>query len=271
MSSTNSPVYSPPLTTHTHTVVFLHGRGDNALDFARSLNYSRDSQNRTLADAFPTFRWVFPRAKLSKSVALPGGAEVSQWFDICNASNFAEREELQAEGLRDSVPHIREIIAGEAEMLGGRYDHVILAGISQGAATSVQTLLNLKLPNGQERLGSFLGFSCRMPFPGRSLGDTRAILGLSDVPEGDDVLRYTPILLEHCVDDGTVPIALGRELRDALRRFGSEVDWKEYPDGGHWFKSPEGMDDVVRFLGALGFPGSSDAQDTRAGNTMDLS
>ncbi|KAF6814733.1 phospholipase carboxylesterase [Colletotrichum sojae] len=271
MSSTNSPVYSPPFTTHTHTVVFLHGRGDNALDFARSLNYSRDSHNRTIADAFPTFRWVFPRAKLSKSVALPGGAEVSQWFDICNASNFSEREELQADGLRESVTNIREIIVREAEMLGGRYDHVILAGISQGAATSVHTLLNLKLPDDQKNLGAFLGFSCRMPFPGGSLGDTRAILGLSDVPEGDSVLRDTPVLLEHCVDDGTVPIALGRELRDTLRRFGSEVEWKEYPDGGHWFNSPGGIDDVVRFLCDLGFPGSSEVQDTDAGSAMDLS
>ncbi|KAF6809466.1 phospholipase carboxylesterase [Colletotrichum plurivorum] len=194
MSSINSPVYSPPLPTHTHTVIVLHGRGDSELDFARSIKYSKDSHNRTLADAFPTFRW---------------GAEFWQWFDIQNACNFSKREELQAEGLRESVTTIRGIIVREAEMLGGRYNRVILAGISRGAATIVHMLLNLKLPDGQNKFGAFLGFSCRMPFAGWSLRDTRVFLRLSDVPEGHSVLRDTPILLEHCVDDGTVPIALG--------------------------------------------------------------
>jgi predicted esterase len=44
-----------PAHSHTHTVVFLHGRGDNAQNFAATLGHWRDSQNRTLADAFPTF------------------------------------------------------------------------------------------------------------------------------------------------------------------------------------------------------------------------
>ncbi|KAK1624093.1 Phospholipase/Carboxylesterase family protein [Colletotrichum phormii] len=240
------PIFHQPSTTHTHTVVFLHGRGDNAKNFMQSLNYSRDSQNRTLADAFPSFRWVFPQAKLGKSVAL--GDKVSQWFDIWNVSNFADREEHQAEGLRDSVVEIREILAAEAQLLGGKWSRIILAGISQGAATGVHTMLNLRLPPGQSGLGAFVGFSCRMPFPGRSLADTRAILGLGDVPERCALLEHTPILLEHCVDDPLVLVANGRVLRDTLRRFGAQVEWKEYQEGGHWFNSPTGMDDVVRFL-----------------------
>ncbi|KAK1676461.1 Phospholipase/Carboxylesterase family protein [Colletotrichum godetiae] len=240
------PIFHQPSTTHTHTVVFLHGRGDNAEIFMQSLNYSRDSQNRTLADAFPSFRWVFPQAKLGKSVAF--GDKVSQWFDIWNVSNFADREELQAEGLRDSVVEIREILAAEAQLLGDKWSRIILAGISQGAATGVHTLLNLRLPPGQSGLGAFVGFSCRMPFPGRSLADTRAILRLGHVAEGCVLLEHTPILLEHCVDDPLVLIANGRVLRDTLRRFGAQVEWKEYQEGGHWFNSPTGMDDAVRFL-----------------------
>lgn len=130
----------------------------------------------------------------------------------------------------------------------------MLAGISQGAATSVHTLLNLSVPptvDGHEvprRLGAFLGFSCRMPFPGRSLAETRKVLDLEGIPDTDEVLRNTPVLLEHCVDDPLVLVEKGRDLRDTLRGFGTQVAWKEYPNGGHWFNSPAGVDDAVEFL-----------------------
>ena len=45
-----------PSAPHTHTVVFLHGRGDNGGNFTASLAHSRDSRNRNLVDAFPSFR-----------------------------------------------------------------------------------------------------------------------------------------------------------------------------------------------------------------------
>jgi predicted esterase len=121
-------------------------------------------------------------------------------------------------------------------------------GISQGAATAVHTLINLDLAPGVG-LAAFVGFSCRMPFPGRSLADTRAVLTMLDrVPGHATVLEKTPMLLEHCANDPLVLVANGRVLRDTLRGFGAQVEWKEYPNGGHWFHSPDGMDDVVAFL-----------------------
>lgn len=244
--------------THTHTVIFLHGRGDNARNFASSLAWSPDSQGRVLPEIFPSFRWVFPQAKMIKRAAWPQDVW-SQWFDVFNTDNFQDREELQAEGLRNSVAGMQKILAKEAANLDGRWDRIILAGISQGAATSVHTLFNLNLkdvePQASEDvqnrslgLGAFLGFSCRLPFPGRSLAETRRVLDLPDVPDHDDVLRNTPILLEHCIDDPLVKIDQGRNLRDSLTTLGAQVTWKEYPDGGHWFNAPAGIDDVVEFL-----------------------
>ncbi|TVY35183.1 Acyl-protein thioesterase [Lachnellula occidentalis] len=243
----------PPSAPHTHTVVFLHGRGDTAKKFASSLQYSTDSQNRTLPEIFPSFRWVFPQAEIRQCTTNPGD-KISQWFDIWNVSNFSDHEELQATGLKESVSYISRILASEATVLGGQWDRLVLAGISQGAATSVHTLLNLSLPplvDGQQvsrRLGAFLGFSCRMPFPGRSLLETRKVLALEGVTDDDEVLRNTPVLLEHCVDDPLVLVENGRVLRDTLRGFGAQVTWKRYPDGGHWFNSPVGIDDAVEFL-----------------------
>lgn len=201
---------------------------------------------------------MFPQAKLIQRASWPHD-EWSQWFDVWNTDDFLEREELQAEGLKRSVAGIRKILSNEAAILEGRWDRIILAGISQGAATSVHTLfnLNLDLPGAEQDgneldrprgLAAFLGFSCRLPFPDRSLADTRKVLGLEDVPEHDEVLRNTPILLEHCVNDPLVPLTKGEHLRDSLRVLGAQVTWKQYSDGGHWFNSPAGIDDVVNFV-----------------------
>ncbi len=240
-------ITAAPSAPHTHTVVFLHGRGDTARHFAATLGLSVDSRGRSLPEALPSFRWVFPQAPMRKCANAP--PTWPQWYDVWDVNNFANHEELQAVGLREVVPAIRRILASEAGLLGGRWDRLVLAGISMGGATSVHTLFNLDVPIAAGgRLGAFLGFSCRCPFAGRSLAEMRNILGLEDVPADDVVLRSTPVLLEHCTDDPLVLVQSGRELRDTLRGFGVNVKWKEYPDGGHWFKSPTGMDDVVDFL-----------------------
>lgn len=242
-------VVPPSTEPHTHTVVFLHGRGDNANNFRKALGYWRDSRGRTLADVFPSFRWVIPQAPMRRCASSPD--TVPQWFDVWNVRDFAEREELQAVGLREVIPTIRHILADEAALLGGHWDHVVLAGISMGAATSVHTLFNLTIPAaGGGRLAAFMGFSCRCPFAGRTLVEMRQVLRLKpeDTPNGTDALYHTPMLLEHCIDDPLVLVQLGRNLRDTLRGFGAQVEWKEYPSGGHWFNSPMGMDDAVEFL-----------------------
>lgn len=158
---------------------------------------------------------------------------------------------LQQPGLRESVERVRGLVAEEAAKLGGRWDKIVLMGISQGGATSVHTLLNLVFPPGYagpKKLGALVGISCRMPFAGQSLQDTRKVLGLEGVHEGNEVLKNTPILLEHCMDDRTVLFASGQQLRDTLREFGADLEWREYPEGGHWFKSPEGLLDLMAFL-----------------------
>ncbi|KAH8168247.1 phospholipase/Carboxylesterase domain-containing protein [Sarocladium implicatum] len=118
-----------------------------------------------------------------------------------------------------------------------------------GAATSAHVLFNLDAP----KLGAFIGFSCRCPFVGRSLEEMRKVLSLESPPAHDQVLRKTPILLEHCVDDPLVKIENGRLMAETLRGCGANVFTREYAQGGHWFNSPAGMDDVVAFLSqALG-------------------
>lgn len=156
-------------------------------------------------------------------------------------------------GLGESVASIRTIVEREVSLLDGRWDHLILAGISQGGAVAMHTLLNLNPAAGSSseprpRLGGVMGFSCRFPFPGRTLAETREIVGLENVPEDNWLVENTPVLIEHCTNDPLVKVDTGRQVRDTLRRFGASVTWQEYPMGGHWLKSPDGIDDAVLWL-----------------------
>lgn len=242
----------PPSAGHTHTVVFLHDRGDNARNCSASLAYyTQNSRGRSLPEAFSSFRWVFPEVSMYKCASPPH--PMFEWFDTWSVLDMTYREYLQAEGLKEVVPPIRKILADEAVVLGGRWDRLILAGISMGATAGAHTLLNLDVPSeGGGRLGALVGFSGRCPFTGRNLADVRKVLrkvlDLQGVPEHDNVIRNTPVLLQHCIDDPIILIQNGRKLRDILVQCGAQVDWKEYPIGGHWFNSPEGMDDAVEFL-----------------------
>ncbi|KAK4125663.1 alpha/beta-hydrolase [Parathielavia appendiculata] len=242
---------------HTHTVIFLHGRGDNTRSFTRALHNWRHSRTgQTLFDTFPTFRWVFPQAPLRPVASTADHFHqkvMHQWFDVWTARDFSLREDVQVEGLREMVPVVRTMLAREAGKLGGRWDRVVLAWISMGAATGVHTLFNLDVSPGENGggLAAFMGFCGRCPFMGRSLAEMRAVLALGEgvPPAGENgVVRRTPVMLQHNVDDPLVLIERGRGLRDTLTGFGAQVEWREYATGGHWFQEPEGIDDAVEFL-----------------------
>ncbi|KAK3681148.1 hypothetical protein B0T22DRAFT_540446 [Podospora appendiculata] len=156
-----------PSAEHTHTIIFLHGRDMGRLKRAQPLQ------------AVPVREMGLPWCK----------------------KRYSDHEELQAKGLRESVVNIRNIIKPEARILGGRWGRVILAVIGQGGATSVHTLLNLAVSSDSpRRLGALMAFCCRMPFPGRTLAETRAAVGLVDtdeMPADDEIIRNTPVLLQH--------------------------------------------------------------------------
>ncbi|KAI1399749.1 alpha/beta-hydrolase [Hypoxylon fuscum] len=266
---------------HTHTVIFLHGRGDTSANIADVfLTFLRTSHGVSLIDTFPSVRWVFPQAE--DRLASKYNEVWPQWFDVWNILDMTDCEELQAPGLRESVASIRRIVRREAERVGG-LDRIVLAGISQGGATAAHALFHLgaavesdakKLehrvidieasppPKSPTRLAALMGFSSWLPFPGGSLEETREVLGLEGEEEeeessqqsSDEVVHNTPVFLSHCADDPLVFVEYGLQLRDGLREFGMNVTWKEYPEGGHWINAPQGVDDVVEFLKGQGIP-----------------
>ncbi len=278
-----------PLSTHTHTVILLHGRDSNGPEFAQELFQGEFSAEKTLPQYFPGFKWIFPSAHRSYSTVFQ--EDLVEWFDIYSLTDPSEQEELQIGGLRDSVTVIHGLIADEVKTLGPSHcDRIILGGISQGCATAMTTLLT-----GPCGIGAFIGFAGWLPLMGcvkeasskaanyhsEARGRTckyftanlRLSLGLeerspqasSSVP--DDPKNFgrdhphPPIFLGHTADDEIVDIALGTQMRDTLTETGlHDIVWKRYETGGHWLPEPEAFNDLVAFLTQIigGDDGSTD-------------
>ncbi|KIW70622.1 hypothetical protein PV04_02875 [Phialophora macrospora] len=273
-----------PAANHTHTAIFLHGRGDNGPDFAEELFASTISDGRgviaseapapapapaptsTLRTRFPSWRWVFPSAPARWSTVFE--EEFPAWFEAHSLSDITLREDLQMEGIRESVAEIIGILDDEVRRLGGNAQNVILGGISQGGAAALWALLSLLDPRraGAEpipRLGAFVGASCWLPFasavgtylpgvgvdgpsndsrPGSNATDSITDGGSQDfvrsMLEGarisiashgrDYPLLTTPVFLGHGTDDAYVDVSLGRQTKVVLSGIGFDVTWKEY-------------------------------------------
>ncbi|KAF1851097.1 alpha/beta-hydrolase [Cucurbitaria berberidis CBS 394.84] len=223
----------PPTAPHTYTIIFLHGRGSDATTFCNEIFESQDSSNRFFTDMFPSVKWVFPCAK--KRWAKTEEEEMHQWFDMSSVQRPQEEVVEQKMGLWESVSQVLEVLRAEKELVRGS-ENVILAGISQGCATAIFSLLT-----SDARVGGFFGLCGWLPLaeemeqimrvPGRSI----------------DVLAM-PVLLQHCRDDGVVPVQNGEDLVERLRSMGMQVKWESFENGGHWLNEPRGMDGIVRFI-----------------------
>jgi predicted esterase len=266
---------------HTHTLILLHGRGSTADEFAEDLLESRltlkhgngsDDAHQTLQKCLPTWRLVFPSSKDLYSDTFK--EEFPQWFDTASTTDTASRPELQIPGLRDAVKHTAEIVNSEVALLEGKYENVVLGGISMGCATAIWTLLSLN-----KQLGGFVGASGWLPFASeitkcfREVGHVPAPKDTGEDMTTDDGRAFvedmmastkcalqkedqrsllgTSVFLGHGTDDQVIDVELGKQARDSLEQVGFRVDWKEYEGAeqdGHWLKEPEEVDDIVRFL-----------------------
>ncbi|KAF2173590.1 hypothetical protein M409DRAFT_48547 [Zasmidium cellare ATCC 36951] len=218
----------PPTSTHTHTIILLHGRDSTAKEFAAEFLESQASDGRHLQDIFPGVRWVFPTAPLVPSKRF--GCEMSQWFDMWSTEDVHEREGEQ--DLEGAIARVQEVVAREARAV--RSGNVVVGGISQGCAVGIHALLGLEMG-----VGGFVGLCGWLPQPD----------SLGSVVKAEAV--KTPVFLGHCEDDEVIGVRFGEELRDCLRNVGMVVEWELYEDGGHWLNEPKGVDDLVVFLNSV--------------------
>ncbi|KAI1492275.1 Alpha/Beta hydrolase protein [Biscogniauxia mediterranea] len=248
-----STVSLPPHNSHTHTVIFLHGRGAGAHEFGIGLLESTDARGRSLQHIFPSVRWVFPEAETTWAVRL--GNEVSQWFDIWSPINPDERRELQVDGMRESTGKLIRLIQREACRVGLR--NIVLAGHSQGCTLAVHALLNYPAPTPgtdevADRMCALVGLSSWMSLGTGSPQGSREALSLGGAPPSNTIYLKTPVFLSHSADDNVIPIEQGRRLRDVLKLYGMNVTWKEYERGAHWIHGSRTVEDVIDFLKSQG-------------------
>ena len=103
-------------------------------------------------------------------------------------------------------------------------------GISQGSATTKHALIHTDSP-----LAGFIGLCSWLP---KHAGNSELTRGASK----------TPVYLSHSLDDETISMEYGPELRDMLIAMGMQVEWDELKDGRHWINGPKGMDNTATLL-----------------------
>ncbi|KLJ06197.1 hypothetical protein EMPG_10378 [Blastomyces silverae] len=83
----------------------------------------------------------------------------------------------------------------------------------------------------------------------QAINHIRDILDLPALPAPGAQHCQSPVFLGHGSMDEKVPVKLGRSMVDFLRnRLDVDVTWKVYEGFGHWYKVPDEIDDIVKFL-----------------------
>lgn len=276
----------PPQGPHTHTFVLLHGRGSNGPEFCDELFQSVTSQMKNLPDSLPNFRWVFPSSGIRYSTAFD--EHEPAWFDIYSLENPNDRQDLQVDGLRESVLAILSVLNEEIKLVDGDSSRVFLGGISQGMATSLFTFLCA--PGRINRpLGGILGFCGWLPFAQQAedllrrqqaqellrkyqinhrLSEPSGLDKRGEMSKlfletiaGADVHQITadthfsvlstPVFISHGIDDTLVSLRVGRQASRILQQIDVPTQWRVFTGavaGGHWIKEPEGFDNIVQFV-----------------------
>lgn len=274
----------PPSKPHSHTVIFLHENKNFAHSAVDRMHEATDGDWQSIIQNYASTRWVFPQAPTGEPL-IPSLQSIStgiqhaalrgepNWWDNDNPQgqdpDTARRESDLLPGLRERIKELEKVITNEVNLLGGRWERVILAGIGHGAGMAMATIISLGIPSEEylantntssekkktpQPLGGFVGISCEMPLQETPSAARRLLFpdsdALPDREKSNDVWRKTPVLLQYFVNGGQEYLDKGRALRDMLVANGVEdVCWREYEDGRMFMNSPRGVEDVKEFFG----------------------
>ena len=184
----------------TAAVIWMHGLGANGNDFA--------SLAPELAlDGCQPIRFVFPHAP-SMPVTFNGGYIMPAWFDVMGLNRLAQQDEA---GIRNSERSIVALIENEVAR-GIPYEHIVLAGFSQGCAMALHTGLRLS-----HKLAGIIALSGWLPLADRFVAERHA------------ANAQTPVFMAHGTQDPMVVLTRGEESRNTLAALGQPVQWHTYP------------------------------------------
>ena len=219
MSFKQDAVIIEPQSTHTASVIWLHGLGADGHDFEPLI------PELHLVNEIGV-RVVLPHAP-PRPVTINGGMVMRAWYDVLS-TEFGNAED--GSGIRQSEQELLALIAREVAN-GIAAERIVLAGFSQGGAMALHTGLRYPQP-----FAGILALSCYLP------------LAESLPREGSGPGLGVPIMMAHGESDPLIPLPLAERSRDRLRALGCLVDWRTYPmphavypqeirDIRHWLES----------------------------------
>jgi phospholipase/carboxylesterase len=182
------------------SIIVLHGLGADGNDF---VPVAQELKLNPVGEV----RYIFPHAPVMP-VTINGGMSMRAWYDILG-TDLVRREDER--GLRASQAMVEALIDRERER-GIEPRRIVLMGFSQGCAMTLMAGLRY----GQ-RLAGLVGLSGYLPLAAVTEAERHAT--------NHDV----PIFLAHGSADQVIPIARATASRDALKAFGHDVEWHEYP------------------------------------------
>jgi len=193
------PIEVEPISSHDASVIWMHGLGASAHDFA--------DMPRIISR--PGTRWVFPNAPI-RPVTLNNGWKMPSWFDIRYLAGESDGERECPIEAQESADIISQLIEAEHSR-GVPYNRIVLIGFSQGGAMSLYT-------------------GCRFP---QQIAGMVCLSGYLIFPEihmdsSSPANRDTPILVCHGVRDDMVPFSAGQRSVEFLLKNGWKVDFEQY-------------------------------------------
>mgnify|MGYP002883331955 CR=1 FL=1 len=195
-----TPIVVEPKEDHDASIIWMHGLGASAHDFA--------DMPRLMSR--PGTRWIFPNAPV-RPVTLNNGWRMPSWFDIRYLAGESDGERECPIEAEESSQMINDLIE-EEHSRGVPYERIILVGFSQGGAMSLYT--GCRFP---ERIAGMVCLSGYLVFPE---------VHMSSVSEAN---RSTPILVCHGIRDDMVPFLSGQKTVEFLRENGWSVEFESYP------------------------------------------
>ncbi len=192
-------VIVPAKSSHTHSIIWLHGLGADGHDFEGIVS----DLELSVADHI---RFVFPHAPV-RPVTVNGGVAMRAWYDIVEMS-LERQPDLPA--IRESTRSLHTLIEQEKK-LGIATGHILLAGFSQGGVIALHA--GLTYP---EKLAGILALSAYLP----TLGQLAT--------ESTSTNKNIPIFMGHGILDSVVPVEEAKAAYDGLQNLGYSVDWRDY-------------------------------------------
>lgn len=197
----------------TASIIWLHGLGANASDFAPIAPTLQTLVNTPL-------RFIFPNAPI-RPVTINQNMRMRAWYDIYSLEHLEQEDH---DGIQQSQQEIKQLIQKEVGQ-GISHGRIVLAGFSQGGAVALYA--GLSCPHA---LAGIIALSCYLPMP--------AIL----TETNNRAQTKTPVFQAHGEFDDVLPFTIGHTTYELLKENNHPVDWHPYPMGHH--TCPQEISDI---------------------------